>query len=821
MNENINNNADSLQEKQTPTFADLWSMCVRRLSWFALSVFVCLSLGALYILKTPPVYTRYASVLIKEDAKGNTIGGDIQSTFSNLSLVASNVNVNNEILNFASPDMMIEVVKRLHLETEYKLEHRFYDRTLYGSSLPLTVYFLDLGNSDRASLDVNPEADGRYTLNRFKLNTGKVDKATKVSGAVGDTLETPLGRILLGAGTNPTVAPLSATLHITRSGYYSSARRFAGALKVGLANKQATVIDLTMNDVNPQRAVDVLSMLINVYNENWIKDKNQITASTNEFISERLQVIESELGDVDNTITKFKSANRMPNIGASASMDMQVSLEANREIIELNNQLSIARYLLSFIRDSQGKLLPADAGLKESSIQSLINQFNTTLLQRNRLVESSSEENYLVQDLDRQLESMRGAILTSIENYIVSVNMRLSSSRATQATADARISNNPQQAGKLLTDERQQKVKEGLYLFLLQKREENELSQAFTAYNTRIITAPGGGGGPISPKRSMIMLIALMMGLAIPFGAVYLLEMSNTTVRGREDIKKMATPFVGELPSVVQKRGVFFERVIFFSKPVEEERKILVKPHSRDIINEAFRVVRTNLEFIRGKKSGSFVIMVTSMNPGSGKTFVSSNLATAFAIKGKKTIALDLDLRKKALSEMVGKPKLGVSDYLNGRVDDYESLIVKNALNSGLDVLPVGTLPPNPAELLADERLDDLLAALRQEYDYIFLDCPPLEIVTDADIINRLADLTLFVARAGLLERSMLADVDSFYNTKKYTNLALVLNGTDSGGQYGYKYGYKYGYSYGHGHYGYGSDEAYGSGDEKKTDEKA
>ncbi|MBR5925510.1 MAG: chromosome partitioning protein ParA, partial [Bacteroidales bacterium] len=447
MNEtSFNNNAASMQDNQQMTLLDLWSMCIRRWPWFVLSVLVCLALGALYILKTPPVYTRSASVLIKEDAKGRSIGSDIQSSFSDLGLVTSNVNVNNEIINFASPDMMIEVVKRLHLETEYKLDHRFYDRTLYGSSLPLTVNFLDLGNSDYATLDVVPEEEGKYTLHRFKLNAGDLDKETTVSGAIGDTLETPLGRILMGAGSNPGVAPLSAPLHITRSGYYSAARRFAGALKVGLANKQATVIDLSMNDVNTQRAVETLSMLINVYNENWIKDKNQITTSTNEFISERLQVIESELGDVDNTITNFKSANRMPNIGASASMDMQVSMEANREIIELNNQLSIARYLLSFIRDSQGKLLPADAGLKESSIQNLINQFNTTLLQRNRLVESSSEENYLVQDLDRQLESMRGAILTSIDNYIVSVNMRLASSRATQATADARISNNPQQA---------------------------------------------------------------------------------------------------------------------------------------------------------------------------------------------------------------------------------------------------------------------------------------------------------------------------------------------------------------------------------------
>ena len=817
MNETpIKNTTVSAQSTQRLTFRDIWSICLHRWPWFVLSVVVCLAAAALYIMMTPPVYTRSASVLIKEDAKGRSIASDVQSSFSDLGLVASNVNVNNEILSFSSPDLMIEVVKRLHLETDYKLEHRFYDRTLYGSTLPLTVNFLDLGNSDAVKLDIEPEKSGAYSLTNFRLNGDDAEKGTVIKAALRDTLSTPLGRIMLLESPYQGVAPLSSTLHVTRSSTYSAAQRFVSKLTVELASKQATVIDLSVNDVNIQRAVEILNMLINVYNEMWIKDKNQITTSTNEFIAERLQVIEAELGSVDNSISTYKSAHRLPDIGASASMDMQVSMEAGRQITELNNQLSIARYLLSYIRDSRGKLLPADAGLNETSVQNMINQYNTTLLQRNRLVESSSEENYLVKDLDQQLESMRGAILTSIDNYIVGLNMQLTSSRAAQASADARISSNPQQAGELLSDERQQKVKESLYLFLLQKREENELSQAFTAYNTRVVSEPGGSNVPISPEKKKILLIALLLGLFIPLGIIYIQEVSNTTVRGREDIKKMAAPFVGELPSVEQKKRLFHK------VKEEEKRKILVKPHSRDVINEAFRVVRTNVEFMRGKGVGGYVIMTTSMNPGSGKTFITSNLATAFAIKGKKTIALDLDLRKKSLSSLVDNPKLGVADYLNGREDDVASLIVRNVNESGLDILPVGTLPPNPAELLSDERLDALVSKLRSQYDYIFLDCPPVEIVTDADIINRLADLTVFIARAGLLERSMLAEIDRFYTTKKYTNVAVLLNGTDGGSHYGYKYGYKYGYGYGHsygygyGHYGYG----YGDDGEKKDGKK-
>lgn len=828
----INNNKKISEEEgknQGLSLKDMWSMCVSRWPWFLISLVVCMTVAIFYILRTPPVYTRTSSVLIKEDRKGRSIAGDIQSSFADLGFAQSNVNVNNEIINFKSPDLMVDVVKRLDLNIDYMLEHRFYDRTLYGSTLPLKVEFLDLGNSESASLDIEPKTDNVYTISNITHNGEKVGKAADMS--MGDTLKTAIGRIVLVPSHYHGVAPLDATLHVYRSSYSSAARRYSGSLGVALADKMATVIDLTLNDVNIQRAEDVLNMLVNVYNEKWIKDKNQIVASTNDFIADRLKVIESELGSVDKTISSFKSINLMPDVGAVASMEMQVSKEATRQIMDLNNQLSIARYLQSDIKESRGRLLPADVGLRESSIQGLINQFNTALLQRNRLVETSSEENYLVRDLDRQLEGYREAIMSSIDNYIVGVEMQLSAFRATQATADARISSNPQQAGQLLSDERQQKVKEALYLYLLQKREENELSQAFTAYNTRVVMAPGGGSAPIAPRRAMIYLIAFVLGLAAPFGLIYLLEVSNTTVRGREDLKNMSTPFVGELPSVIPNKDLSLRRIpvklLSFKdtarKKAEEDaanRKILVKRHSRNMINEAFRVVRTNLEFMCGKGEGGYVIMVTSMNPGSGKTFISSNLSTAFAIKGKKVIAVDLDLRKRSLSGMVEKTKVGLSDYLNGKADDYEQFIIKNVGDNGLDVLPVGTLPPNPAELLAGERLEQLLASLRGKYDYIFLDCPPVEIVTDADIINRLADLTLFVVRAGVLERSLLADIDRFYNTKKYNNLAVILNATDGGGHYGYKYGYRYGYRYGYhygyGHYGYGS---YGYGSDSDKDE--
>ena len=312
MDEN-NNKRASVQEQAGLTLRDMVAMCLHRWPWFVLSVLICAAVAVFYILRTPPVYTRSASVLIKEDRKGRSIAADVQSSFSDLGLVQSNVNVNNEIINFSSPDMMMEVVKRLNLDVEYMQDHRLYDLTLYGSTLPLKVEFFDLGNSEFAYLEVLPVKDSVFTLTSFKRNNMLVEGAEPVSAAMGDTLSTPLGRILISPSTYQDVPPLSAPLHVSRSSLHSAASRFSSALTVTLANKQATVIDLKLNDVNRQRAVEVLNMLINVYNEKWIKDKNQITTSTNEFIADRLEVIESELGNVDSNIsTAFRISARRP-----------------------------------------------------------------------------------------------------------------------------------------------------------------------------------------------------------------------------------------------------------------------------------------------------------------------------------------------------------------------------------------------------------------------------------------------------------------------------------------------------------------------------
>jgi capsular exopolysaccharide synthesis family protein len=819
-----NNYPNSLNNIQTDTLGDNSGLTLRDIlvivldhwKWFVLSAVVCLLAGILYVLHYTPVYSRSASILIKEDMKSSS-ALDVTSSFSDLGFGVSRVNVNNELVNFQSPDLMMSVVRNLDLDVSYSSKGTFHSIPRYGNNLPIKVRFLSVEFNEPASLTVTPSDSSHVILSHFTKDKLK-DEETTLIVAYGDTTDTPAGRIVVERAFTFAQQEFTDPIYVNRVGYRAATNRCMSSLTASLSGKNTTVIELTYKDVIIQRADDILWMVINVYNENWIKDKNIISTSANEFINERLSIIEQELGSVDQTIVSFRSSHRLPDNNA-VSQDMQLSTEAGKLLIDLNNQLSIAHILRSDVLGaSAGALLPANVGLSDANTQSLITQFNTDMLQRNRLAENSSEDNLLVKDLDGQMASLRQAILTSLDNYIKSLNIQIRSTEQVQHDFDARVIAVPRQAGEILSDERQQKVKEALYIFLLQKREENELSQAFTAYTTRLIASPGGSSSPVAPNKKMILLAALILGLAMPFGFLYLREVLNTTVRGRKDMENLSVPFLGEIPSISAKKH-FHERALAWIRTVagkstyeEKKREIVVKEHSRNVVNEAFRVVRTNLEFMRSTDNGSQVIMVTSFNVNSGKTFISTNLPAALAVKNRRVLVIDLDLRKLTLSLLVDKPKKGVADYLSGKTDDFESLIVHDVEGSSLDIMPVGMMPPNPAELLAEPRLGKMLGALRSHYDYIFLDCPPIGIVTDPDVVAPLADSCILVVMAGLTERTMLPQLDHYYTSKRYNNISVVLNGTERIGHYGYKYGYGYGkygygYSYGYGYHTYGLSE--------------
>ena len=805
------------QKSDYLTLQDLLHLCLGNWPWFVLSLIITLSIAEWRILRTVPEYRRSASLLIKEKGKANrSMAVDAGNTIDT-GIFSFSTNLSNEITSLLSPDVMLEVVKRLNLDVDYKTDGAFHSNTLYGSTLPVKVTFVGQSEYNDCSFDIKFKDDRSMVLSNFVQYGEPVGEGQSLVTSRDKTIKSPIGTLTIeGTPFFDDRARPGLTIHVSRIPPMSAMGACRSRLGAGLHEESSSIIDLTYRDVNTERAEDILNAVINVYNENWVRDRNQIAVSTSEFINERLNVIEHELGHVDSDISSFKSRNLIPDVDATTRMHMQNANNASLEINGLNNQLALARFIRNHVAGLSNKtqLLPVNSGIENANIEGQINQYNAMVLQRNSLVANSSEENPLVIDLDEKMASVRSSIINSIDNQINVLNTQINSAQNLQATSTSHMASNPSQAKYLLSVERQQKVKESLYLFLLQKREENELSQAFTAYNTRVITSPSGSNVPISPLKRNMRMMAIGLGLLIPLVALLIRENMNTKVRGRTDIDKLTIPFIGEIPQYGKhkphsKLARLFQFKKKKKKKEEETLDILVKPKSRNVINEAFRVVRTNMDFIAGADRANKVIMFTSINPGSGKTFLTINIASSFAIKGNRTIAVDLDLRRGSLSKYVGKPESGIADFLNGRISSWKDIVRPIEGYENIEIIPVGTIPPNPAELLLTTRLEQLITELRQQYDTIFLDCPPIDIVADTSVIAKWADMTVFVIRAGLMDRDMIPVVEGYYNDKKFNNMSVILNGTDSGSsRYSYhRYGYHYGYGYGYGYGGYAKED--------------
>ena len=775
---------------------DLLYLCKSKWYWFLISLSVVVSIAVIYILKTSPVYTHKAELLIKVDAKGNSIEGGMDQTFVELGLKPK-TNVNNEILSLKSPDNIYEVIKRLSLNVEYFTEGKFHQEVAYGRNLPYTVEFSNDSEEIACNFTLKCDREGNVTICDITQNIegNTVTNKAIVKGKINTQIKTPIGNVKVLP--NPNVSNTVSELYISKSPIYSFVNSYRGRLEVSLSEENASVITLSFKDVCQQRADDVLNTLISVYNEKWVKDINQIAISTSMFISDRLGVIERELGHVDQNISTFKSEHLVPDVQAASNMYMAKSSAINTEILALNNQLYMSKYIRNYLADNANKnqLLPVNSGIESGNIESQISAYNNQVLQRNALVASSSEKNPLVIDIDATLTSIRSAIIASIDNQIRTLNSQISSLQLSERQTTSKIAANPDQAKYLLSVERQQKVKEALYLFLLQKREENELSQAFTAYNTRIITQPHGEAGLTTPVKKNILLLAFAIGLLVPALIIFLKENMNSKVRGKKDLERLSIPVIGEIPQL-EKNKIKKHKSI-------NENSVVVKEGGKDIVNEAFRMLRTNMEFLSGKESKSNVFTVTSFNPGSGKSFLSVNIAMSLVIKNKKVLLIDGDMRHASLSAYIHRPKKGLSNYLAGQIDNYQDIIHEIDQHPNLHIIPVGTIPPNPTELLFKDLLGELIDKVKTSYDYIFIDCPPIEIVADTKIIEQHSDRTIFVVRAGLLERSMLSELQQMYEENQYKNMTLILNGSNVNkyGHYGYKYGYGYGYAHGYNYY--------------------
>lgn len=796
MDSNISKQVESQAKVEDFSIQEFLKVCLRKWVWFVVSLILCVGLGLLYIYSRQPVYERSEEILIKDQEGGGGVA-DVSSAFASLGLVSSNTSVYNELISLKSPAVMQEVVKRLNLDMNYNKKGFLHPTTLYGNTLPLIVDMVDFEEQQGGGfkMELNPDGSGKL----FKFYRYTDDGNEKLSGEVemrkgASELSTPIGKVKITPNPDYKGKPIEEQIEIEVSKYalQSTIELYENKLDGDLVDQDADVIGLSIKDVSVQRAVDILNTVLDVYNENWISDKNKMAVATSAFIDERLMTIQQELGDVDKNIADLRTVNKIAGLNSDLDYTMQSSVAIERDMVELNNKLEVAKYIKEYLDNSKNndKIIPVNTGLGDMAVENVITSYNTMLIARNNILENSSAGNPLVEDYNMQLKELHSSIEGSVRNLISSLSTNLRNLDKERAKQSAKIESTPQKSLPLLSEGRQQKVKEELYIYLLQKREENQLSQKFTADNVRIITPPMGSLTPVSPRKKIILLVSIFLGLCIPLSIMYLQESSNTKVRGRKDLDNVKMPFAGEIPHVGKKTKLKVNTDVRHRKLKDEKPPLaVVEEGKRDVVNEAFRVIRSNIDFMTGKDKKCEVIMLTSFNPGSGKSFITYNLGLSFALKKKRVLIIDCDLRHGSSSMYVGMPSKGLSTYLTDQTDDWKSLVKKSPSQPDLEILPIGKMPPNPAELLENERIATVINQAKETYDYILLDCPPVNIVVDTQIVAQYADRTLFVVRAGLLEKSALKELDEFYMEKKFKHMSVILNGTEAAHSRYYTYG--------------------------------
>lgn len=757
--------------------------------WYVGSVVISLMLCTIHLYRTPDTYIRTAKIIIDEsdqDAALRSIG----SLAAGAVRMQAGTSVANEMQALSSPDLMQSVVERLHLETRYIKDEILRDIELYTDT-PVEMRLA--GNNPQSSFSFKavPAGEGKLILKEFIIGPDSERINSSIECAYKDTVDTPAGKLVFypAAGAYRS----GKAVRISWRNSMSVAKDFVHRLSVSRSGKESTVVQISFKDNFPSRASDIISTLIDIYNEDWVRTRNESARNTSAFINERLVIIEKELGGIENDLKRYKEVNKLTNMDAISKAYIDETSEYAAKGFEVSNQLSIAQYIKDYLNNptNESALIPANLGLTTDNIETQITEYNSLILQRDRLSTGSGRKNPLITDLNNSIASLRSAILRSVDNSIATLQLQAQKIQAQENQIMSRIALNSGQELQLLSIQRQQMVKESLYIFLLQKREENELASLVNVGNSRTIERPEGPSAPISPDKLLALILSLFIGMGIPFAVLMIIRISDNTIRSRSDLSESSIPFLGEIPLSAKRNRLGFVRK---SEQFNNKNcRIMVEAGKRDMMNEAFRVLRTNLDIIINRHPGkAFIAMLTSFHPNAGKTFIIQNLAACMSLKNTHVLIIDLDLRKATVSKASGCGHTGIAAYLNSRTTDLNSLICR--ITTTLHILPVGNIPPNPTELLLGERFGEMMEELRKSYDYIFIDCPPIDIVADASIISKHADMTIFVIRAGMLDRRMLPALEDIYRSGRFSRTTLILNGVDiesrDYGTYGYNYGY-------------------------------
>lgn len=765
------------------SLTDFLHLVLKNWYWFIISIVVCLAAATFYIKKTPKTYVRTATILVKDSRKG---GNSDLIAFSDVAGVNTRKSVDNELVILKSNKLRHDVARRLRLDINYTDKVGLRPRNLYGIS-PIAMTIINYNETDSFAFTLTIGADSTVSLTNF-AGTGVNETAatSTVTANLGDTINTPIGSIII----NPTLYynqnEKGHVIHVSKTSIASAAG--LASVNVSLADKNSSIIAISKTDSNPRRAEDVINTLIPCYEDDTKTDKKRISEATAAFISDRLALISGELGDVDEDVANFKQSHQMVSLESEAARNMSESDRFRMEGLQLENQIRMSNFIKDYLLDPShtNDLIPAAVVVSDIAISSNIASYNETLIRRDKLLANSSTSNPMIQEIDSQLSAIRRSIIASIDNQIATLNIQLDNIRTQENRAANRVSAIPRQEKQIQSITRQQKIKEELYLYLLNKREENEIALNVVEGNARIIDPAYGSNTPVAPQTTTILLAALVLGLAFPMMILYVIELLNTTIRGRKDLEEnLSIPFLGEVP--LHKGSM--------------DHGIVVRDNSTDPVSEAMRIIRSNMAFMKVQSERLQTIMVTSSNPSAGKTFISSNLAMSLALTNKRVVLIDFDLRRRTLSKEFGQRhnRKGLSSYLAGTLTDLSGIIFSSNMNANFDIIYSGPQPPNPAEMLMSEKLDKMIEELKKRYDYVIIDAVPSMMVADAQIINRLADLTIYVVREGLLDRRQLPDIERLYTSGKFSNMSLILNGASGQSGYGYRHGYGYQYGYGYG----------------------
>lgn len=797
-----------LEEGSSFDFKIIYTTLILNWQWFVLSLIICLSAAAIMLRYTTPMYQSYAKLLIKDDNNGGRRGGrSYIANSSTLGMMTNTEGIDNEMENLKSTALATEAVKQLKLYTVYTLEGRIKDHLLYKNQ-PVNVD-LDVAHIETLkrpiSLVIDKDENGKlHVTGTYTYVPEDPDKPSKTY-AINRTFDVLPARIITSVGiitfTANTLSPMPDDRNELVTIYPPKmiAGKYSGALTVNQLSKSTSIAGLTLTDEMPQRANDYLKQLVFSYNMQANEDKNEIAMRTEQFINSRLEKINTELGATEGSLEATKRQYKIVNPEATGALGFTNTDQFTQKLADMDMQIELLRSLQQYMNEPGNKYqtLPSNVGLNDAAASTLINDYNKIVMERNRLLRSANENSPTITPLTAQLDDLSSSIRRAMTQVQRNAQIQRNSILQEYNRYSSMIYSSPEQERVLNQIGRQQEVKSGLYLMLLQKREENSISLAATADKGKLIDDPVSFG-QISPKKSIILLIALVIGLAIPTIVLFLINFFRYKIEGHEDVARLTTlPIIGD--------------VAIASETAKTKADIVVHENKNNVMEEVFRSIRSNIQFML--KEDQKVIMFTSTTSGEGKTFTAANLAVSFALLGKKVLVMGLDIRKPRLTNLfeLKDKNIGITNLLvhdNPTREDICANILNSGVNRNLDIMPAGPIPPNPAELVSRESLDNIFAVLRKEYDYIIVDTAPVGLVTDTLMIARVADLTVYMCRADYTPKSSFEFINSLSAQKKLPQVSIVINGIDMSKK-------KYGYYYGYGKYGkygrYGKSGSYGS----------